>query len=896
MMKKLQFSSLLLLLMLIGLLPGCNDAVIRRSSDVTPPTVSSVVPEHLSTEVPLNSRILATFSEAMNPATITTTSFTLRQGTVTVAATTAYTGVTATLTPAANLLPDTHYTATITTAAQDLAGNALVVDYVWTFTTGTAVDTTRPTVSAVVPENLATDAPINTAVTATFSEAMNPLSITTATFTLEGDDPVTGTVTYAGVTATFTPDADLTPDTLYTGMITTAVEDLAGNTLALNYVWTFTTGAAPDTTAPVVSSVHPANLAINVPFNTAVTATFSEAMNPLTITTASFTLAGLAPVLGTVTYAGTTATFTPNADLLPATVYTATITTFAKDLAGNALAVNYVWTFTTGDAPDTTRPTVISVVPANLATNVPVNSAVTATFSEAMNPLSITTASFTLVGTGTVTGTVTYAGTTATFTPNVNLAQFTLHTATITTAVRDLAGNTLNVNYVWTFTTGIAPDTTRPTVISVVPGNLNTNVPINSAVTATFSEAMDPLSITTASFTLAGTGPVTGTVTYAGNTATFTPNTAMAPNTLHTATITTAAEDLAGNNLAVNYVWTFTTGAAPDTLRPTVISNFPLNLAVDVPVTTELSAEFSEAMEPLTITELSFTLEGLGPVTGSVSYLGTTATFVPDVALEFDTEYTATITTMAEDLAGNALAVDHVWTFTTGAELVGLLPVELGELAHFAVIAGYAITCVPPCTITGDVGISPAAESWITGFSQVDYTGYALSPQVTGFIYAADMAEPTPTMLTTAKGDLTAAYNDAAGRTPVPTGPFLNPGSGNLAGLNLVPGLYKFTGEAMASTDFTLTGSATDVWIFQIGTTLTIANNIHMILAGGAQAKNIFWQVGTQATLGTDCIFFGNLFAEASITMETGSTLNGRALAFTGTVAMDQCFINIPAL
>jgi hypothetical protein len=779
-----------LLLMLIGFLPGCNDAVIRRNSDVTPPTVSSVFPEHLATEVPLNSRILATFSEAMNPSTLTTTSFTLQQGTVTVAATVATIGVTATLTPAADLLPDTHYTATITTAAKDLAGNALAVEYVWTFTTGTAVDETRPTVSSVNPEHLDTDVPFNTAVTATFSEAMNPLSITAASFTLEGDDLVTGSVTYAGITATFVPDADLAPDTEYTATITTAVEDLAGNTLAVNYVWTFTTGEVPDTTRPTVSSVHPENL----------------------------------------------------------------------------------------------------------DTDVPINTAVTATFSEAMNPLSITTASFTLVGTGTVPGTVTYAGTTATFTPSVALAQFQLHTATITVLARDVAGNTLAANYVWTFTTGIAPDTTRPTVSSVHPENLDTDVPLNTAVTATFSEAMDPLTITTASFTVAGLTPVTGTVSYAGTTAKFTPSATWLPDTQYTATITTLVEDVAGNTLAVDYVWTFTTGATPDIIRPTVISTIPMDLAVDVPVFTEISADFSEIMEPLTITSASFTVEGIGPVTGSVSYMGTTATFTPDLELEFDTEYTATITVMAEDLSGNALAVDYVWTFTTGAEIGGLLPVELGELAHFAVIAGYAITCVPDCTIIGDVGISPAAESWITGFSQTDYTGYAISPQITGFIYAADMAVPTPAMLTTAKGNLTAAYNDAAGRTPVPTGPFLNPGSGNLAGLNLVPGLYKFTGAAMASTDFTLTGSTTDVWIFQIGTTLTIANNVHMILAGGAKAKNIFWQVGTQATLGTTCIFYGNLFADASITMETGSTLNGRALAFTGTVALDQCFINIPAL
>ena len=435
-----------------------------------------------------------------------------------------------------------------------------------------------------------------------------------------------------------------------------------------------------------------------------------------------------------------------------------------------------------------------------------------------------------------------------------------------------------------------------PTVSSVSPGHLAAEVSLNSRILATFSEAMNPATITAASFTLhQGSVPVSATVATLGATATLTPDADLLPDTLYTATITTEAEDLAGNALEVEYVWTFVTGTTVDNTRPTVSSVVPENLDWEVPLNTAVTATFSETMNPLTITTATFTLAGSSPVTGTISYMGTTATFTPDAELSPDTQYIATITTSAEDLAGNTLAVDYVWTFTTGAEIVGQLPVELGELEHFAVIAGYAVTCVPPCTITGDVGISPAAESWITGFSQTDYTGYALSPQITGFIYAADMAEPTPTMLTTAKGNLTAAYNDAAGRTPVPTGPFLNPGAGNLAGLNLVPGLYKFTGEALASTNFTLTGSTTDVWVFQIGTTLTIANNVQMILAGGARAKNIFWQVGTQATLGTTSVFHGNLFADASITMETGSTLNGRALAFTGTIAMEQCFINIPA-
>jgi hypothetical protein len=234
-----------------------------------------------------------------------------------------------------------------------------------------------------------------------------------------------------------------------------------------------------------------------------------------------------------------------------------------------------------------------------------------------------------------------------------------------------------------------------------------------------------------------------------------------------------------------------------------------------------------------------------------------------------------------------------IWSFTTPA--MAQAPVNIGSTANFAVLAGYAVTNVPTSAITGDVGVSPAAESFITGFSQTDATGYATSPQVIGLIYGANMADPTPAKLTLAKGDLTIAMGDAAGRTPVPVGPFLDPGSGNLAGLNLVPGLYKFTGAAIATTNFALTGSASDVWIFQIASALTVSNGVHVTLAGGARASNIFWQVGTSAIFGTTSVFQGTVMAAADITLQTGATLNGRALAFIGTVALDSNIIRVPS-
>jgi len=216
----------------------------------------------------------------------------------------------------------------------------------------------------------------------------------------------------------------------------------------------------------------------------------------------------------------------------------------------------------------------------------------------------------------------------------------------------------------------------------------------------------------------------------------------------------------------------------------------------------------------------------------------------------------------------------------------GQAPVNLGEASHFAVLAASEITSIPTADIWGDVGLSPSARSKITGLTPVE---------VTGTIFAADDGGAVAVMLTQAHGDLTTAYNDAAGRTPVPTGPFLNPGAGNLGGLTLVAGLYKFTGTAMIlGSDLTLTGSASDVWIFQIASSLTVANGIHVILAGGAQASNIYWQVGTSATLGTSVIFKGSILADQSIALQTLATLDGRALARIAAVTLDSNTITVP--
>ena len=213
----------------------------------------------------------------------------------------------------------------------------------------------------------------------------------------------------------------------------------------------------------------------------------------------------------------------------------------------------------------------------------------------------------------------------------------------------------------------------------------------------------------------------------------------------------------------------------------------------------------------------------------------------------------------------------------------GPAPVNLGSAAHFTILAGAAITTTGGGIINGDVGAYP-----ITGAAI-----HLTQAQVNGTIYVVDAAGPAGSvidaaLLLAAKGDLTTAFNDAAGRSPTPSGPFLNPGAGNIGGLNLVPGLYKFTGTALITgSDVTLTGGPDDVWIFQIADDLEVGSTVHVILAGGAQARNIFWQVGTSATIGTFAVFKGTIMSDQAIVMNTSSTMDGRALAFTAGVTFN---------
>jgi hypothetical protein len=781
--------------------------------------------------------------------------------------------------------------------------------------------------------------PIGQVLTATFSEAMNPATISATTFTLTvtGGAAVTGTFSYSGVVATFTPSASLANSTNYTATITTGATSVAGTPLAANYVWKFTTITPP----PVVIATVPVNTATGVPIIQVLSATFNEAMNCAAFPAAAFTVVaapGAVLVPGTIGCSGAVATFTPAANLAFNTVYTATIGTGAQSLAGTPLASNYVWTFRTIPAP--TPPTVIATVPVNGATVVPTNQALIATFSSAMSPATINTTTFTLTATGgaSVTGVVTYvaAGSVATFTPNASLAPTTQYTATITTGAMDLAGTALASNYVWTFTTAALPTPIPPSVISTIPAGLAIGVPLNQIVSATFSTAMNPATINSTTFTLTGPGatPVSGLVAYAavGNTLTFTPTANLAASTTFTATITTGAKNLAGIALASNYVWTFTTGTAPVLVSPEIVSTNPANAAPNVPLNQAVSATFTEAMNPLTITTGTFQLTGPGgAVIGTVSYdaINFIATFTPTAPLTAGSSYIATITNGATDLAGNPLGntgAPNPWTFSTGTAVV-LPPIVLGPtISLFGGFGGGAgMTNQGIHTvINGDIGTTGASTT-MTGFydesvaavAGVYPCSYTVTPSNLGLVNGTiETATPPPSgacpnegtaatfaIATEAALEARTAYNTLQGL----------PSTGGLAaelgGTTIYPGVYK-NASSVGITTGPLTldakGDPNAYWVFQIGSSLTVGTPTapeSVILINGANAGNVFWAVGglpgAVINYGGGGTMVGTIISQPGITVSSPgvaavTTINGRVIALGASTTLVNTVINVP--
>ncbi|MDP1994979.1 MAG: ice-binding family protein, partial [Ignavibacteria bacterium] len=227
---------------------------------------------------------------------------------------------------------------------------------------------------------------------------------------------------------------------------------------------------------------------------------------------------------------------------------------------------------------------------------------------------------------------------------------------------------------------------------------------------------------------------------------------------------------------------------------PTVNSTSPINSAIAVALNQKIAATFNMPMDASTITVATFTLKiGIAAVSGFVSYSGTTAIFTPASNLAANAAYTAVITTGAKDMAGNALANNYVWSFTTGtAMIVTQIPVDLGTSGDFVILSKTGISTTGTTSITGDIGISPTAATYITGFGLImDASGtFSTSSKVVGKVFASDYINPTPAKMTAAISDMETAYTNAAGRV---TPDFSELYTGDLTGQTLTSGLYKWS-------------------------------------------------------------------------------------------------------
>lgn len=553
-------------------------------------------------------------------------------------------------------------------------------------------------------------------------------------------------------------------------------------------------------------------------------------------------------------------------------------------------------------------PIVVSTDPANGAINVATIKVITATFNEAMDPSTINATTFLLKqGTTPIAGTVTYAGLTATFTPSSVLAGNTVYTATITTGSRDPAGNALVADYVWTFNTGAVP-----IVVSTDPANGASDVPFSKVITALFSTNMDPATINASTFVIRqGATIVPGTVTYSGMTATFTPTAPLLPNTVYNGTITTGAKDVAGNAMASNYVWSFATGAVP-----IVVSTDPANGATNVPVSKIVTATFNKVMKATTINTTTFTIkQGVTNIVGTVTYSGTTATFTPAAPFAPSTVYTGTITTGAQDAAGNAMAANYTWTFTTAG--VVLIPSFLGTAAQFGVFGGSAgITNQGINTVinNGSIGTT-GVSTLITGFHD-GTTGdiYTETPLNIGLVTGRIHTAPPPpgsaasfAIATQGLADANAAYLSIS---PASRPGGIDPGAGELGNLTLAPGVYKSAAGTFKITNGNLVldaqGDPNAVWIFQAPTSLTVgiagpAGARSVLLINGAQARNVYWYVGTAATINGagGGVMTGTIISSAGMTFSTAGNavqtiLNGRAISLNASVTMVNTTINVP--
>ncbi|MEK7414838.1 MAG: Ig-like domain-containing protein, partial [Planctomycetota bacterium] len=467
----------------------------------------------------------------------------------------------------------------------------------------------------------------NVPVTVSFSRPVDRTSMTTSTFAFtQGATAVAGTFIFefGDTVVTFRPTATLAASTAYTLSLTQGIKSVDGVPLDGPFIGSFMTGTGSDTVSPTIT-MTPIHGATNVPFNTSIVLTFSEPINPNTVNAATVLVMSQGEVrAGTITFGqqNTFAVFTPASPFFPTASATVTVLGQVTDTAGNLLqgtggvGTSVMATFTTSSVADRLPPVVLQVLPVNAATGISTRTTITATFSESVNPNTITPTTFQVTSGGTpIAGSYLFTNLnqTVTFIPTAPLPPVATVNISIS-QISDVVGNVMVLPFTSSFQTQSAIDNIRPSVVRPSPSTFtfqsnpptNTNVPLNFKPMIAFDERINPSTVTSTTFSMSAnfaTVPATVAVAPDGLSAVLTPNQPLVPNTIYSVSWTSGIQDLVGNQLFNPSTVSVTTGpVATDLVLPTVTHVSPAPGTQGAPINTVVVVQFSEPVSFTSIT------------------------------------------------------------------------------------------------------------------------------------------------------------------------------------------------------------------------------------------------------------------------------------------------------
>lgn len=714
-------------------------------------------------------------------------------------------------------------------------------------------------VIATDPIDEARSVPYDQIVTATFSSKVDPTTMDESSFTLhQGSTLIEGSVAYSDSTASFTPDVALLPLTVYTGTIKMSVKDTWGNALQADYVWTFTT--MPQITLianPIIGGITSGGGAFAEGATVTVTATplpgytfvnWTEDGTVVSLSPMARPSGMNAPSGATEVSASSSYQFTMGAvnRTITANFAVVVLGNFAINLSSNPPAGGT--TLGGGTFEENSIKTVSAVA----------NTGYTfVNWTEAgVGVSTLPDYNFTLVGTTTLvanfqinTYTLNSSAVNGTITKNPNTPNYDYGSVVELTA-------TPAIGYTFTSWSGDATGTVNPT-------NLTMNA--NKTVSANFT--LIP------TYTLSASG-VNGTVAKNPNLLTYNQGDVVA---------LTATP-------AIGYSFTSWSGDASGSVNPlnvtmnadkVITANFTLNALYTL---TASGVNGTVTKNPVQLSYLS----------GSIVAL----TAAPAVGYVFDS--------WSGDASGSVnplnvtMNADKVITanFILAGGGIGIGPgnLDLGGAAAYTILSKTGISTTGLTAITGNIGVSPNAAAGITGFGLImdasnQFSKSSPSTLVSGNVYAANYADPTPANISTAVSDMEAAFTIGNGKV---NSVITELGAGDITGMTLAPGLYKWgTGLLISASGVTLSGAANDTWIFQVGQGMTVADGAHIILAGGAQAKNIYWITASDAVIGKTVHFNGNILSQTLVSIGEGSTVTGRVLGQTA-VTLNAATVILP--